>query len=158
MWDFLLELGRQYGLLVVVIGLVGAGMVVIIAALWKRTHDQAKLIESGGSAPKLDAVTKGLEDAVGVLGKQSLELASMRESLGRLPVIEELLETRYEARIANLEAQVRELIEENRELQRKWREQASSDLREMLEHVDANRDAVSKIAELVSDMRDLLRR
>ncbi len=130
----------------------------MIAALWKRTHDQAKLIEEGGAAPKLDAVTKGLEEVTEALAKQTAELASMREALGRLPEIEELLEARHEARITNLEAQIRELLEENRELQRKWREQSSADLREMLEHVNANREAVSHIASAMSDMKDLLRR
>lgn len=158
MWDFLLELGREYGLLVIVIGLVFAGMVVIIAALWKRTHDQAKLIESGGAAPKLDAVTKGLEEVVETLATQTAELTSMKEALDRLPAIEELLEEKHEARITNLEAQISKLLEEIRELERTWREQQSTDLERMLEHVNANREAVSHIASAMSDVKDLLRR
>lgn len=158
MWDFLLELGREYGLAVIVIGLSFAGMAAIIVALWKRTHDQAKLIEEGGAAPKLDAVSKGLEEVVEALAGQTAELTSMKEALGGLPAIEELLEAKHEARITNLEAQISKLLEEIRELERTWREQSTADLREMLEASAANRESVRQMVAAMSDVKDLLRR
>lgn len=158
MWEFFLELLREYGLAVVAIAALVGAMGLVIVALWKRNREQAKTIEEGGAAPKLDAVTKGLEKLRAELEADRAELVAMRTALAALPAIEELLETRYEARITGLETQVRELLEENRELQRKWREQASADLREMLEHVNSNREAVSKIAAAMQDMKDLLRR
>ena len=133
-------------------------MGLVIAALWKRNKEHVKTIEAGGAAPKLDAVTKGLEEVGVNLGAFRAELETMREALSRLPEIEELLETRYETRLNYLEEQVRELLAENRELQRKWREQSSTDLREMLGHVNANRESVAAIAAAMADVKDLLRR
>ncbi len=158
MWVFFLELLRLYGLAVVVMAVLVAVMGFAIRALWKRNNEQAKTIEEGGAAPKLDAVITGLEQTRTDLGSVRDELGSMREALGCLPEIEELLETRYETRIAFLEGQVRELLEENRELQKNWREQSSADLREMLGHVNANREAVAAIAGAMGDMKELLRR
>lgn len=158
MWEIFLELLREFGLAALLIAVMIAGLCAVVVALWRRNREQAKTIEEGGAAPKLDAVTKGLAEAREDLGGFRSELETMRKALDRLPEIEELLETRYETRIAFLEGQVRELLEENRELQRKWREQASADLREMLGHVNANREAVAAIASAMSDMKDLLRR
>lgn len=153
MWDFFLELLRRYGLAALVIGLSFAGMVVVIRALWKWNREQAKLIEEGGAAAKLD-------DMIETLEKFGRQLEGVKIDVGKLPCpdIEDLLESKYHARIKFLEEQVRELLAENRELQKKWREQSTADLREMLGHVNANREAVAQIASAMADLKDLLRR
>lgn len=147
MWEFFRVVLDRYGVVVVIVLAVSAGLSVIVRELWKRLQESAEQlkVERDAHAKSILAEREALGKAVllerearaAMRAEHERELTGLREQIA-------LEALRYAQRLDTLHERRNEDLREV--------------LRESLDHMSATRESVGKITEAMGTLRDVLRR